>query len=155
MVNGSERTFVRWPEYVLNGVRCGLSAPVADNDVIKTLPVNAPTLGELIGLDEASEAAHIVLFNGGKCRVPLRRWSFTVGGKPARAEDVARPGSYIDYTCYEIQPMVSDVLLAAEFDPQTLPTGSRISVQVNGEEAEFTTAVKNGDRVDVTVGKSS
>ncbi len=155
VVNGSERTFVRWPEYVLNGVRCGLSAPVADNDVIKTLPVNAPTLGELIGLDEASEAAHIVLFNGGKCRVPLRRWSFTVGGKPARAEDVARPGSYIDYTCYEIQPMVSDVLLAAEFDPQTLPTGSRISVQVNGEEAEFTTAVKNGDRVDVTVGKSS
>ncbi|HWP79962.1 MAG TPA: cell division FtsA domain-containing protein [Candidatus Acidoferrum sp.] len=155
VVNGSERTFVRWPEYTLNGVRCGPTATVADNDIIATVPVVAPTLGELLGLSEAAEAAHIVLFNGGKCRVPLRRWSFTVAGKPAKMDDAARPGSYVDYTCYEVQPMVSDVLLAAEFDPRSLPTGSRISVLVNGAEAEFTTPVKNGDNVEVSVGRSS
>lgn len=155
VVNGSERTFVRWPEYTLNGDRCGPSAKVANNDIITTAPVSAPSLGELLGLDEATEAAHVVLFNGGKCRVPLRRWSFTMSGKPAKAEDAARPGSYVDYTCYEIQPMVSDVLLAAEFDPRSLPTGSRISVLVNGEDAEFITPVKNGDKVEVTIGRSS
>ncbi len=152
-VNGVERTFVRSPEYVLNGVGCGPGAKVADNAVITTVPVNPPTLGELLGLDEETEAAYIVMFNGGQCRVPLRRWSFTVAGKPARAADIAPPGSYIDYTSYEIQPMVSDVLLAAEFDPRSLPFGSRIQVLVNGAAAEFITPVKNGDAVDVTVGK--
>ncbi len=153
VVNGSERTFVRWPEYMVNGVRCGPSAPVNDNDIIITVPVAAPTLAELLGCDEESEEAYIVLFNGGKCRVPLRRWSFTVAGKPAAAADTVRPGSYVDYSCYEIQPMVSDVLLAAEFDPRSLPPGSRVGIMVNGEAAEFTTPVKNGDKVDVAVGK--
>ncbi len=153
VVNGSERTFVRWPEYMVNGVRCGPSAPVNDNDIIITVPVAAPTLAELLGCDEESEEAYIVLFNGGKCRVPLRRWSFTVAGKPAAAADTVRPGSYVDYSCYEIQPMVSDVLLAAEFDPRSLPPGSRVGIMVNGEAAEFTTSVKNGDKVDVAVGK--
>lgn len=153
VVNGSERTYVRAPEYVLNGVHCGPSATVIDNDVIATVPAAAPTLGELLGLDEAAEAAYVVLFNGDKCRVPLRRWSFTVAGKPAGPEATVRPGSYVDYSCYEIQPMVSDVLLAAAFDPRSLPSGSRIGVLVNGEAAEFTTPVKNGDKVDVAVGK--
>jgi cell division protein FtsA len=153
IVNGNERTFVRWPEYMLNGVRCGPAAQVTDNDIIATLPVVTPTLAELLGLDEEAEEAYIVLFNGGKCRVPLRRWSFTVAGKPAAAADTVRPGSYVDYSCYEIQPMVSDVLLAAEFDPRSLPPGSRVGILVNGEAAEFTTPVKNGDKVEVAVGK--
>jgi cell division protein FtsA len=152
-VNGSERTFVRWPEYMLNGVRCGPAAPVNDNDIIVTVPVASPTLAELLGFDEETEDAYIVLFNGGKCRVPLRRWSFTVAGKPAAAVDTVRPGSYVDYSCYEVQPMVSDVLLAAEFDPRSLPSGSRVGILVNGEAAEFTTPVKNGDKVEVAVGK--
>ncbi len=154
IVNGNERTFVRWPEYLLNGTRCSLAAKVADNDIIATLPAGTPTLAELLGLDDDSEDAYIVLFNGGKCRVPLRRWSFTVAGKPAASADTVRPGSYIDYSCYEIQPMVSDVLLAAEFDPRSLPPGSRVGILVNGEAAEFTTPVKNGDKVEVAVGKT-
>ncbi len=153
IVNGSERTFVRWPEYMLNGVRCGPAAPVNDNDIIVSLPVASPTLAELLGCDEETEEAYIVLFNGGKCRVQLRRWSITVAGKPATAADTVRPGSYVDYSCYEIQPMVSDVLLAAEFDPRSLPSGSRVGILVNGEAAEFTTPVKNGDKVEVAVGK--
>lgn len=153
IVNGSERMFVRWPEYMLNGVRCGPAAPVNDNDIIVSLPVASPTLAELLGFDEETEDAYIVLFNGGKCRVPLRRWSITVAGKPATAVDTVRPGSYVDYSCYEIQPMVSDVLLAAEFDPRSLPSGSRVGILVNGEAAEFTTPVKNGDKVEVAVGK--
>jgi cell division protein FtsA len=153
IVNGGERTFVRWPEFTLGGVRCGPQATAADNDVIKTLPVGPPTLGELVGLDEAAEAVHTVLFNGESCRVPLRRCSFTVAGKPATAADVARPGSYVDFSSYEIRPMVSDVLLAAAFDPHSLPAGSRVSVLVNGKAAEFTTPVKNGDKVELAVGK--
>ncbi len=153
IVNGSERTFVRWPVFVLNGVRCGPTATVAANDIVTTLPVGAPTLGELVGLDEAAEAMLTVLFNGDKCQVPLRRNSFTVAGKPATAADVARSGSYIDFSSYEIQPMVSDVLLAAAFDPHSLPSGSRVNVLVNDRAAEFTTPVKNGDKVDLAVGK--
>ncbi|MDT8902967.1 cell division protein FtsA [Anaeroselena agilis] len=153
IVNGGERTFVRSPEYMVNGVRCGPAAPVNDNDIIVTLTAASPTLADLLGLDAEAEEAYIVLFNGGNCRVPLRRWSITVAGKPATPADAVRPGSYIDYSCYEIQPMVSDVLLAAEFDPRSLPAGSRVGILVNGEAAEFTTPVKNGDKVDVAIGK--
>lgn len=154
-INGSERVFLRAPGFQLNGVAAGPEAAVGDNDIIATLPAAPPTLGELLGLDTASEPAYVVLFNGGKCRVPLRRWSATVAGKAARPEDRVRAGSYVDYTSHEIVPMVSDVLLAAEFDPRSLPAGSRVAVLVNGEPAEFTTAVKNGDKVDVTVAQKS
>jgi hypothetical protein len=85
--------------------------------------------------------------------VPLRRWSLTVAGKPAKPDAHVRVGSYIDCTCYDTQPMVSDVLLAAAFDPRTLPAGSRTAVLVNGEAAEFTALVKNGDKVEVTASK--
>jgi (p)ppGpp synthase/HD superfamily hydrolase len=34
-----------------------------------------------------------------------------------------------------------------------LPAGSRVSVLVNGKKAEFTTPVKNGDKVELAVGK--
>ncbi len=153
IVNGSERTVVRRPELTLNGVRCGEEAAVTGNDVIATAEAGAPTLGELVGLDEATEAALTVLFNGDSCRIPLRRCSFTVAGKPAKAADVARPGSYIDFASYELQPMVSDVLLAAAFDPHSLPPGSRVDVLVNGKTAEFTTPVKNGDKVELAVGR--
>ena len=40
---------------------------------------------------------------------------------------------------------------AAEFDPRSLPVGSRVSITLNGGTAEFTTPVKSGDKVDVTI----
>lgn len=150
-INGSERNFIRWPEFILNDKKVAATAPVDDNDIIATLPPGPPTLGEILGLDEAGGEAYVVLFNGGKCRVPLRRYTVSVAGKTSRLTDTVPPGSYIDYTCYEIQPMVSDVLLAAEFDPRSLPVASRVSVLVNGEAAEFTTPVKNGDKIDVKI----
>jgi cell division protein FtsA len=151
IINGNERTFVRWPEFSVNDKKVVATAPVGENDIITTLPPGPPTLGEILGLDEAGGEGYVVLFNGGKCRVPLRRYNITVAGKAARLTDTVPPGSYIDYSCYEIQPMVSDVLLAAEFDPRSLPSASRVSVLVNGEEAEYTMSVKNGDKIDVKI----
>jgi len=64
---------------------------------------------------------------------------------------VVPPGAVIDFTAYEIKPTVSDVLLAADFDPKTLPATGRIDILVNGQLAEYTTPVKNGDNVNVVI----
>lgn len=151
IINGSERSFVRWPEFGLNDKKVAATAKIGENDIVTTLPPGPPTLGEILGLDETGGEGYIVLFNGGKCRVPLRRHTVTVAGRAARLTDPVSAGSYIDYSAYEIQPMVSDVLLAAEFDPRSLPAASRVAVLVNGVTAEFTTPVKNGDKIDVKV----
>ena len=151
IINGTERSYRRWPEYLLNGIKADLSAPIKDNDMISVASVAPPSLSELLGLDEQALECYTVYFNEAKCRVPIRRYTFAIGGQPAKPTDTALPGSSIEYSCYEILPTVSDILLAAEFDPRSLPPASRIDILLNGRAAEYTTPVKTGDQMEIKI----
>ncbi|MDR3566269.1 MAG: cell division FtsA domain-containing protein [Negativicutes bacterium] len=151
IINGIERSYRRRSEYTVNGAKAELTTPLRDNDMISIPPLALPTLAELLGLDEQAVECYTVLFNDSKCRVPIRRYTFSLSGKPAKPTDPAQPGSSIEYACYEVLPMVSDVLLAAEFDPRSLPAASRIDILLNGQPAEYTTPVKNGDKMEIKI----
>lgn len=151
LVNGSERTYRVWPQYTINGGVAAADSVLSAGDTITILTLPPPTLAEILGINTADSAAAIhVLFNGAHCAIPIRRHVITVNGQPAEAGQTAIPGSAIEFSLIPDRlPLISDVLLAADFDPRTLPPTSRITVLLNGLPTEYTAIVKNGDSVDI------
>lgn len=151
-VNGTERSYAVWPCLTVNGQNAKPDKTISPNDSIKIESGPLPTLGDILGIKEEDQQTVNVLFNGAKCSVPVRRYTFTVNGKPAAISDVPAIGSSIEFSCLEQpNPMVTDVLLTAEFNPRNLPPGTSVAIQLNGQPTEYTTLVKSGDAVDVII----
>lgn len=153
-VNGSERPFKVWPQYLLNGRKADMSSAITHNDSISYSPAAQPRIRDVVGYkDDPSDYIRIT-FNGKTCLVPSRRFTLSVNGQPAAMADLAAKGAVIEYNVYsQSQPTVSEALLAAQFNPKTLPAGSRIGVVLNGQMAEYTSLVKNGDALEIIVAK--
>ncbi|MBP2650328.1 MAG: ftsA 1 [Firmicutes bacterium] len=149
-VNDVERTYRQLPDFIVNGKAASLATVIEKHDIINVNLAPLPTLAELLGMNEENTVNCTVTFNGSECSLPLRRQAITIDGKPAKLNDTAAPGSTIDCSYYEIKPIVSDVLLAAKFDPHQLSITAKIELRVNNEPAEYTTPVKNGDQVEIT-----
>ncbi len=47
--------------------------------------------------------------------------------------------------------MISDVLLASNFNPKTIPPGSIVSILLNNQPTEYTSLVKNCDEITLVV----
>ena len=151
-INGNERIYSSWPQYTINQTIAPASTPVTAQDVIAVVTPPSPTIGELLGLNNSNEDFLTLLFNGNECSIPLRRVSITMNNTQVQPTDIAPNGSIIYFTCTEQQhPMISDVLLASDFDPSNLPPGSIVAIQLNKQPTEYTAIVKNGDEVDIII----
>ena len=150
-VNGTEHIYTRWRSLTVNGQPATPKTPVRQGDTLTLSPVAAPSLREILGIAAQPDDFITVKFNGAACPVAVRRHTITVNGKPAAPDDPAPPGSAIEHSCSESPPTVSDVLLAAEFNPRELPRGSRVDILLNGRPAELTAPVRSGDAVEVLV----
>lgn len=151
-INGNERIYRIWPEYTINGQPAQPEDAVKQGDAITVALPTEPTLQELLGLHKDECETITVQCDGRPCVLPLRRCQLQLNGKPAKPEDIAPDGSQIDVQYSEQgQPMVSDVLLAANFQPQLLPLGSKVDLLLNKQRAEYTALVKNGDILEIVV----
>lgn len=151
-INGTERIYSAWPQYMVNQNMAQASTPVHGGDSITIIPPPAPLLKELLGLDNAEEDFLTILFNGAKCSIPLRQTSITMNNVSAAGTDIAVENSIINFSCKERQhPIISDVLLAADFNPNDVPPGSTFTIQLNKQPTEFTSLVKNGDEVTIEI----
>lgn len=152
IINGSEREYNVWPKYSINGASAQSTSSVNKDDSIITGVLSEPTIEELLGLDNYEENFITVLFNKTKCSVPLRRFTIIMNDKPAQAMDIAHNHSIINFSCTDQEhPMVTDVLLAADFDTKTLPPSSTVKIHLNKQPTEYTSLVKNGDEIDIFV----
>ena len=151
-VNGNERIYHAWPQYTINEVAAQASSPVKAGDDLAVTNPPEPTLAELLGLDKPEENFLTILFNGTKCSIPLRRTTILMNNVQVEPTAIAPAGSRIDFSLTDQQlPMLSDVLLAADFNPGTLPPGSNVTIHLNKQPTEYTATVKNGDEVDVII----
>ncbi len=74
-----------------------------------------------------------------------------VNEKPAGAQTVIHSGDAIEYKLggREFQPILVDVFNKIDFNP-TPPEGcSKLVLSINGEEAEYTRPLKNGDEISI------
>ncbi len=146
VINGQERTYTVWPEFFIGQDAATLETPVSNEAAIRIVAKQTPKLEDILGLRDTS--THIqVQFNGAPCKVPTCRLRLHVDGRAAQQGEEAPDGSHIEFQLTEaLTPIISDVLLAAEFDAMKLPLG-KISILCNDREVELTTPVKNGDAI--------
>lgn len=151
-INGTERIYSAWPQYTVNQALAQASTPVHAGDAITIVKPPAPSLKELLGLDNADEDFLTISFNGVKCSIPLRQITITMNDAPALPTDSAIIDSIINFSCTQRQhPIIGDVLLAADFNPNDVPPGSTFTIQLNKQPTEFTALVKNGDEVTIVI----
>ena len=152
-VNGTRRAYKVWPKYTINETLASLDQVLQAGDAVETLQLPLPTLAEVLGINTTELMPAIsVLFNGNDCPVPIRRHTVMVNGRQAEPAEPAQPDSTIELiTAADSQPLISDVLLAADFNPLSLPATSKVTILLNGLPTEFTAGVKNKDRVDINI----
>ena len=152
-VNRSERSYTIWPKYTINNVLAAPDTLLASGDTIEILKLPPPMLADVLGINSQDISSDIkVLFNGTPCTIPIRRHTVLVDGRLADINSTASSGSTIDFTTSsDLQPLISDVLLAADFDPLSLPVTASVNVLLNGLPTEFTAIVKNGDNVTIQI----
>lgn len=148
VLNGQARQWRVAPQIARQGAPCLLHDPIQDGDELTVAAAAPPSLAEVLGLP-AAPAVLTVTFNGQPCTIPLETWEVTVNGRPATPRELLADGATI--VCRHQRnphPTVSDVLLAAAFEP-TATNGAMTVLSVNGHPAEFTTPVRDGDAVSI------
>lgn len=151
-INGTDRSYKVSPVLTLNGLIAAPTAKVSANDQITVDTCPEPVLAEVLGITGQSDDHITISFNKSACSVPVRRYTITLNGQAASPGDTAPNHAVITFSCFEQPaPMISDVLLAAEFNPRDIPSASKIELLLNGQPAEYTAIVKNGDSLEVLI----
>jgi hypothetical protein len=153
-VNGQPRRYSIAPQLAINNLPAMPSTVLRDNDAITIMPPPQPSIGTLLGIAEDigfSETITILL-NGTNFFVPTRRHTVLLNKQPAKLIDPASNNATIEYFCQEqSNPTISDVLLAAEFNPRVLPIGAQVAIVLNQQPTEYTAHVQTGDSIDIVI----
>ena len=148
-LNGAASHYNAVPVIQRNGEEITLSTPLADGDDIDIIEAKPPKLSDILAVSEL-ETHMTILFNKAECKIPCPGCEITVNGHPAAPSTTIRDGSDILYNRASGKPaIVSDVLLAAEFQPPSALSKVTFKILLNGQPAEFISPVKNGDSIDV------
>lgn len=150
-INGTPSHYNGSPEIQRNGETITLSTPLEEHDEIDFIEAKPPKLGEVLNISEL-ETHMLISFNKTECKIPCASCEVSVNGHPANANTIIRDGSAVTYSRSDNKAtIVSDVLLAAEFQPPSALSKVTFQILVNGVPAEFTAPVKNGDSIDVVL----
>lgn len=151
VINGSDRQFWVTPSLLVNGEPAEFDSTVPANSQLEVNPPATPTIGEVLGLDPSAEEKLQLYFNGAACTLPAKRYTLTCDNQATQLQMIAPNYSSICYSVSLLPPTVSDVLLAADFNPRALPPGSQVVVLLNERLVEYVAPVKNGDKIDILV----
>lgn len=150
-INGTSRTYLVEAHYKINSEPAALTSPVPAGAVIEIVWPPEPRLYQVVGMKNDCDEYITVHFNKQPCSVPSRRWQLTVNGNVKPPEATAPDGATIEYRAKDYQPMISDVMLAAKFAPPSFARARKIEILLNGVPAEYTSLVKNQDKVDIII----
>lgn len=150
-LNGENTQCSAAPTITVNEAEATLSTLINPDDRITCSEPKTPTLGKIIDMDKID--SHLMInFNKTNCKIPTTTCTLAVDGNPATLNTIVKDGSYISYSILEkTVTMISDVLLAAKFQPPSALSNAKVEILLNGQPAEYTALVKNGDSVDVVI----
>ncbi|NRS19190.1 pilus assembly protein PilM [Brevibacillus sp. HB1.2] len=154
-VNGQDYSVPSRMEVLeLNGRPAALTDIVRQGDVLvyRLDEVPAPSIQDVIPLEEWVQETMIVHFNGERVVLPVAQVTITVDGKAANASDPVSEGADITVKSSPAStPVFSDVF---RFVDVSLEKPDRESISgfvmlVNGEQANFQTELKSGDKLEL------
>lgn len=153
-VNNAERAYSVYPVYIVNNEPATLATLIKNNDMITTGKPQLPTIGDVLGLEQRRDDSITVLFNGSPCHIPVHRFTITMDDKPATLDTPAQPGCKLaHHVINQWSPLISDVLLAADYKP--LLSAGPITILLNGRSTEYTATVNEGDRIEVVTARNA
>ncbi|MED1802690.1 cell division protein FtsA [Brevibacillus porteri] len=154
-VNGQDYSVPSRMEVIeLNGRPAALTDIVRKGDVLvyRLDEVPAPSIQDVIPLEEWVQETMIVHFNGERVVLPVAQVTITVDGNAANASDPVIEGADITVKSSPAStPVFSDVF---RFVDVSLEKPDRESISgfvmlVNGEQANFQTELKSGDKLEL------
>ena len=152
VINNNLITYKCASQVMQNGQKSDLSAPIKQGDVITLEEGEAPTLEQILALDSVTIEKTEVVFNGKSVFVDRTFKEFAVNGKTVEPSYKPKMNDKITFKVSKKTPIVSDVLLAGDFDPRKINSqGKIIEILLNNEKTEFTSPVKTNDEVKVLI----
>lgn len=147
--NSQPLKFTISPQYLINDTIGNLNTIIVSGDKITIVPSALPTIGDILGAEHIKSQIITITFNDKQYPIETCHYELKLNGQTALPSTPAPDGSIIEYSRIENQPILSEILLAINFDPQSLGSGSKLEIMINNQTAEFTTIVKNGDRISI------
>ena len=155
-VNKTAHTFNAWPKYKVDGKVVDLDYKISEDPVIE-ISFDIPDTATVLGIAPEEIDEHLVVqVNNAPCKVPLRRHNVTVNKEFVSLSEKLPDNTTLEYSHNpNFFPILSEVLLASGFDAKSLRPGNKVDILLNGRPAEFTSIIKNGDNVSITVSSAS
>lgn len=151
IINDEPYTYPSKLSITVNNMPADLDTSIGPNAQIIIVDAEPPTVQDILGLKKVV-AQHIsVIFNGKTLRLINGKYNLSVNGSSVPLDFKPPNNSNISYNFKTSPPIISEVLLAAQFDASSLSPLSKFAILLNGVPAEFTSQVKNGDKIDIVV----
>ena len=149
-LNGKKAHYVCKPDIFCNGERAESTDLPHAGDVIEYVANDMIKLAEIVK-DENKTSAIKILYNGKEYSVPTTTTTLlSVNGRIATENTIIEDGADIIFDKEEKKSvMVSDALLAVNFQPPDSKSRMSFEIKVNGLPADFADNVNNGDRLEV------
>jgi cell division ATPase FtsA len=147
-VNGTEREVPYGAKTLLvNGRAAVRDTPVSDGDILETCFAGVYlTAGSLTEVKPEHFKLHV---NGTPLLVPIREVFFVKNGHEVTADALLSDGDQLEIREVAYEVTVADLLNLSEWQSVPPAGNNRLVLTINGRDAQFTTVVKNGDRLDV------
>lgn len=148
-LNGSPATYTCTPEILLNDAPANISMPIHEGDHIEYIADDAPKLSDVLNLSD-SDTSIVIYYEGNEFFIPSANIELMLNGHKASLGTLIDDDCEIIYDKSERQSTtVSEALLAVGFKPPAASARLTFNILVNGQTADFTTLMKNGDTLAV------
>lgn len=154
LINGS---FKKYPynqtEIYLNGRKVSLSQTVSQGDQLRIVSSSAedrPTIRSVVEYDEYPTLSISVTFNGESLSIPICQTEILLNGKPATWEQVVEHGDELVIKVGKpVQALFHDVFRYSSRE-LVMPEGAiQMKTLINGQPADFQTAIHDGDKIEL------
>ncbi|MBE8955651.1 MAG: pilus assembly protein PilM [Quinella sp. 2Q5] len=151
-LNGSRAHFTCTPEILRNGERADISDVPGAGDAIEYIANDAIKASEILK-DTTRVAAIKIFYNGKEYSIPTTTTVLlSINGRISNDNTIITDGAQIVYEREtKNSVMVSDALLAVNFQPPPAKSRMSFEIKVNGVPADFADPVKSGDNLDITL----
>ena len=134
----------------MDGEEVPISLPVHADDKIEYLAKDNLKVADVINISGINSTIKI-FYGGEEFDIPtVASIELKVNGRPATMNTLLEDGADIEYKKTDKKFItVSDALLAVNFQPPPAKSRMSFQIKVSGATADFTTPMKDGDKLEV------